>query len=481
MKEFAKLTQQCQRRGRYIYLMEQKQFYTPRKIKKEKEKRTGANQARFMESFFGKFLAIFLFIICAYSMTLVVNQQLVKDASYYIGLLTSITLLYFLLKIVISFFYTPVKKSPLEHKVSVIISNYNESVESVKNTINCLLNQDYPIHEIIFVDDGSQDDRGFNEVLRMSQQINNVHKEVAVSSEPGSFPSINNPKIVTHRFKKNQGKRAAQAWAFEKAEGDILFLIDSDGYIFPDALKELLKPFRDSKVNSVVGHILPRNYKDTFLTRVQDVLYTSAFRVGRGAQSVTNTVLVCSGALSVHRKYFVLENLEQFKKGKVLGIVSDAGDDRALTMFGLRNGGKTKYQSTALCITDVPDKTKKFFTQQVRWARSFYLYTVYALKDAWKNPFYLFWLLGEGTIWLIFGITTLVSLFSGTAIPVYLILLYSMGYLILSSLMHGIYYIFRRPLVFLLAPIFAIAHTVIIIPVRIYALLTIKNSQWGTR
>lgn len=452
-------------------------------FRKENEVLLGAKQAKLRESFMGRIIVISIFAIAVFGMTMVVDQTLFKGVSYYVSVLSSVSLLYILFRVVISFFYRPVREEPLEgYKVSVIIPNFNEGVESVKKSIDCLINQDYPIHEIIFIDDGSEDDSGYQEVLRISEEFNS-YSEVAATLENGVEASYTRhlPKIIAHKFEKNQGKRAAQTWGFKKSTGDIIFIVDSDGYIYSDALRELLKPLRDPKVSSVVGHILPRNSKNTIMTRLQDVLYTSAFRIGRAAQSVTGTVLVCSGALSVHRKNIIMKNLDFFTSAKLLGVENEAGDDRCLTMFALQDGYKTKYQSTALCITDVPERAKNFFKQQVRWNKSFYVYTIYTLKFAWKRPAMLFWTLGEGFMWIIFAVTKIYEIFNGTTLPIWLMLLYSATYLILAAMMSGAYYIFRNPLVFLITPFLSLIHMLILFPVRIYALLTLKKSGWGTR
>lgn len=119
-------------------------------------------------------------------------------------------------------------------------------------------------------------------------------------------------------------------------------------------MRELLKPFNDKKVTSIVDHINARNVKDNVLTGMQDIMYHSAFRIGRAAQSIANCILVYSGALSMHRRHVVINNLEGFLDSSVFGIKIVTGDDRLLTYLSLKSGGKTKYQSTARCITDVP-------------------------------------------------------------------------------------------------------------------------------
>lgn len=410
----------------------------------------------------GKILAATIFAVCVFLM-FHVNFRAEKDVDYIFGVLMSLSLAYFLLKMLISFFYTPAKGEPGEHKVSVVVPCYNESTYSVQVMIESLLKQSYPVHEIIFVDDGSADITTYQAVKKLAEE---------------------NPKIRCHRFEKNKGKKEGQKWAFERATGDIIMLTDSDSYISRHAVKEMLRQFRDEKVSSVVGHINARNENDSFITRLQDILYQGAFRVGRGAQSVTGTVLVCSGALSMHRREVVMDNLDFFMKEKRLGIAIKNGDDRCLTIAALKSGGKTKYQSTATAVTDVPEDLTKFFKQQTRWARSFFLYSMVSLKYAWKRPSFLFWLIGEGAMWALFTTSVIQSLTKVTNLTAtnwQMYAYYTICYLILASLNHGLYYIFRNPFRYFLAPLFALAHMAIIFPVRLYALLTIWKDNWGTR
>ncbi|MFB4160156.1 glycosyltransferase [Geomicrobium sp. JSM 1781026] len=411
---------------------------------------------------------ILLFIVL---LLLMFNVNVRSDTTfeYIITAFGTLGFTYLMSKLLLSFFYKPYTEEPnKEHKVSVVIPSYNEDPEAVKQSFESLLEQDYPIHEIIFIDDGSDDPTSFHEI--------NEYAKNGYISHNGHVT-----KVITHRFQKNRGKRQAMAWGFQRAEGDVFLCADTDGYLYPDALRELLKPFNNARVTSVVGHINARNVKDSFITRLQDILYHNSFRIGRGAQSVTNSVLVCSGALSVHRREFVLEYLDEFLIEETMGIPLTNGDDRCLTYLSLKSGGKTKYQSTAMAITDVPIKTGKFFKQQVRWAKSFFIYTIKTLDIAWKKPAVLYWILGEGFLWIIFGVAKVATLLTWSGNFMSLMLLYTIAYFIIISLISGIYYVYRNPILYLLAPIFALAHTFIIIPVRVYALITIKQKTWGTR
>ncbi|MCM3766374.1 glycosyltransferase family 2 protein [Neobacillus niacini] len=421
-----------------------------------------------VENWFVRITIVVLYALFLTGMVFV-NVRAEKTWEYVIGAFSTLSFGYLLLKVVVSYFYNPAKQEPKkEYKVSVIIPNYNESIESVNKSLACLLQQDYPIHEIIFVDDGSTDDSAFVEVSKMAQIIHSKND-----------PSL--PKIITHQFEKNKGKKAAQAWGFTHATGDIFMLVDSDGYIFPDAVRELLKPFNDDQVMSVVGHINARNAKENFLTRLQDVVYDKAFRVGRGAQSVTNAVLVCSGAISMHRANMVVDHLDEFLSPTVAGVPCEVGDDRMLTDIALKYGGKTKYQSTAVCLTDVPNKLKQLFKQQVRWGKSTYLFSIASLNHAWRKPFMLVWLLGEGYTWFFFSVSLTASFLQWTETYAVIFVLYSLGYMVLVAFISGVYYFFKNPLVYLFSPIFALMYMIILVPIRVWALVTINKTSWGTR
>lgn len=414
-------------------------------------------------------LVIFLFILLSV-LLISFNFHTNKDVDHFIGTFTSIGFIYLTFKLVLSFFYKPATgEITKEYKISVIIPSYNENPISVISSIKCILAQDYPLHEIIFIDDGSSDKSAYNAVLKLARETNNLNF------------GRKQPKIIVHQFEQNRGKKEAQLWGFKNSTGDVLMLADSDGYIYPNAIREMLKAFNDEKVTSVVGHISTRNTNDSFITRLQDILYLNAFRVSRAAQSITGSVLVCSGALSMHKRDAIVNNLDEFSKTKIFGIECKCGDDRKLTDLSLKSGGKTKYQSTALCVTDVPTNTVSFFKQQVRWAKSFYVLTLDSLRHAWNKPFMLFWLVSEALIWIIIGTSQFLSLLFLSDNFFLSLLTFTIGYAILLSFINGVYYISKNPLLYLLTPLFSLVHMLVLFPIRLYALLTLNKKGWGTR
>lgn len=382
------------------------------------------------------------------------------------GLYGSVMIVYLIGKMLLSLLYKPYTNTPPDMKVSVVIPSYNEKPDAVLGTIKSVINQDYPIHEIFFIDDGSKDSSGYEAVVSFKKQYELEQK--------------NGPKLIIHRLSKNQGKRHAQIWAFEKATGDIFFTVDSDGYVYPDALTELMRPFVDSNVMAVTGHINARNRDHSYFTRLLDMRYDNAFRVERAAQSRTGNILVCSGPISCYRREVVLDNLDHYGNQEFLGEVVQTGDDRCLTNYAILRG-KTVYQSGARCDTDVPSTIRQFLKQQVRWNKSFFRETLVAFEIGLKKPITLVWVIFELLLWILFGFVVIIALIIqaksfGIVMFVYYVLALS-----ISAYARNIFYVVKKPLVFLMAPIYGILHLVLLFPLRLYALFTLKETKWGTR
>jgi glycosyltransferase involved in cell wall biosynthesis len=111
--------------------------------------------------------------------------------------------------------------------VSVVVPTYNRRL-SAQQTVECLLRQSLPPHEIIVVDDGSTD--GTAETLR--QTFGGAIKVLS---------------------RKNGGPAAARNCGIREANGDFVAFTDSD--CLPDEtwLSELLKGFDSPRVAGVGG------------------------------------------------------------------------------------------------------------------------------------------------------------------------------------------------------------------------------------
>jgi len=407
----------------------------------------------------GKLASILIIVLCIFAIWRFTSRA---DQWYALG---GIMFFYLAIKEFFALLYRPCRKElTKDYKVSVIITCFNEDPKSVATVFENIMAFDYPVHEVLFLDDGSADTLGY----RVAKSFAQAHKHI-----PGA------PKFQIVRYKKNRGKRALMIDGFQLATGDYIFLLDSDSEILPNALTELLRPFEDGKTTSVVGNIGILNRSENFVTKLQGITYYGAFQMGRAAQSVTGDVVVCSGAFSLHKKDFILKNLEGLKEDNLFGISVSAGDDRSLTAFSRASGGKTRYQSTAYCETHAPNTWKKLRLQRRRWQRSGYIGVLKVIKDIFpRKLWFLFWSFAETYLWLVATILFIIQVltqgfhFNLTDIIIW--------HCIMSFKHNGFYFLYR-PLHFIVTPIYTFVYGFFLTFIRVLAGLTLADDGWGTR
>ena len=101
--------------------------------------------------------------------------------------------------------------------VSIIINNYNYEY-FLADSIESALNQSYPFIEVIVVDDGSTD-HSREIILKYKDQIILI-------------------------FQENGKQAAAFNSGFKKSKGEIILFLDSDDYLFPDAVDRIISVWK---------------------------------------------------------------------------------------------------------------------------------------------------------------------------------------------------------------------------------------------
>jgi hyaluronan synthase/N-acetylglucosaminyltransferase len=177
---------------------------------------------------------------------------------------------------------------------------------------------------------------------------------------------------------------------------------------------------------------------------------------------------------------------EAYVSERFLGEYCTYGDDRHLTNLVLEQGYTVHYERRAKAWTQVPQKLKPWLKQQTRWNRSFYrelLWTVkrVVLKRKYQNVYMIYDLIMQTVLpFLLLGCLAFVCIKSVTQTPVYLF-----GYITILvgvAFLRGSYaYLRTREKVFFVFPLYAFCHIFMLIPVRMYALCTLKTTKWGTR
>lgn len=350
--------------------------------------------------------------------------------------------------------------------VAIIIPSYNESVKDLENCVKSAIKQDYPNDlKIIVIDDGSKDKRA----------IRNIKRKFG-----------NNEKVVVKEFRKNKGKRHAQKLGFDFI-GDsveIIVTIDSDTVLARDTISHLVQQFADPKVGAVTGDV--RVFKSNLLSKLIDARYWTAFNQERAAQSLFGTVLCCSGPLAAYRTSIVQKVKNKYITQVFLGNKCTYGDDRHLTNLVLEQGYSVKFERKSKAFTYVPEKLKPWLRQQARWNRSFYREMLWTAKRVvskrnYQSIYMVYDLAMQAVLpfLLLFSLTFVftMSLMEGPA--------HLFGYITILvgiAVIRGSYaYLRTKDRVFFLFPLYAFCHIFLLIPVRMYALCTLKTTKWGTR
>ncbi|MFA4646644.1 glycosyltransferase [Pyrococcus kukulkanii] len=233
---------------------------------------------------------------------------------------------YFFLRYILGLLrgYKTVKWSPT---VSVVIPAYNEE-ENIERAIRAVLEQDYPVKEVIVVDDGSED--GTYEKAK----------------------SINDPRVKVVRV-KHGGKVWALNQGIKLATGEVIVTTDADSFMAKDAVRRLLERFYSPDVLAVGGQI--RVVIESFLTLVQDIehLRIAMYRRARELEDLT----LAPGPLSAYRRDALL---------KIDGIVNSQVEDYATTKT-LKKLGKVVYAPKAKLFTRMPITLRELWEQRKRW------------------------------------------------------------------------------------------------------------------
>jgi hyaluronan synthase len=344
------------------------------------------------------------------------------------------------------------------HKVSVIVPVYNEQPDILAACLHSLYNQHYQALEIIVVDDGSQ-----------------RHQQVYRMLNGGRFCLI---------LGGRGGKRHAQKLGFDRATGDIIVTVDSDTILHsPHALANIVQRFSDERVGAVTGDVRVENKDTNLLTRLIAYRYWTAFHQERAAQSYFLVLMCCSGPFSAYRRTVLEEVKERYVSQSFLGEPCTFGDDRHLTNLVLEQGHLVAFDSQAIAHTYVPETMRQYIKQQVRWNKSFYREMLWTFKAFRQHHWYLMYdLIMQCTLPFLL-LTALVAtgyqVLGGGHLG--LLLQYVLS-LVGIGLIRALYGIYRTSdFGFLWFMLYGFIHVGLLLPTRLYALATMRQTGWGTR
>ena len=219
-------------------------------------------------------------------------------------------------------------------RISVIIPNYNYK-KYLKERIDSILLQTYPIYEIIILDDCSTDDSV------------SLIKEIISKNKDFNIKLIKNKENSGSVF--NQWKKG-----FENATGDYVWIAEADDSCHPKFLETVIKPFDDDDV--VISYcesmridgnnlILNKECRD-WVSVASNTKWNNSY-INSGEKEIKETLSILNTILNVSAVVFknddskkiinILEKAKQFKM---------SGD--WFTYYSILKDGKIAYTSKSL-------------------------------------------------------------------------------------------------------------------------------------
>jgi peptidoglycan-N-acetylglucosamine deacetylase len=291
--------------------------------------------------------------------------------------------------------------------ISILAPAFNEARTIIQN-VNSLLNLKYPEYELIVVNDGSTDrtlqilieEFGLKKVDRFYKE------ELAAKAVKGIYINRDRPKLIVVD-KMNGGKADSLNAGINVASKEYICSIDSDSILEEDALLKLASTILDEDVETPAmgGNVLPINgckveqgvVEDIRipagnLGKFQTVEYIRAFMSGRLGWSLTNNLLIISGAFGLFRKERsisvggYLTGSGEYKKDTV-------GEDMEIVVRicrRMRESGRKyriRYAFNANCWTEVPEDFSTLKKQRYRWQRGL-IEIIYFHQRMLFNPRY---------------------------------------------------------------------------------------------
>ena len=416
--------------------------------------------------------SLMLFFISAFIMLMRSESIIYFKFNKWLYLYSIIKAFFLMSRYLFGALYRPKKVDPdFTPGVTVIIPCFNEE-KWIQRTILSCINQNYPADklEVIVVDDRSTDGS--------VEQIKDIIGQLTRSEDERYNISERISYIVQPQ---NAGKREALAAGVKVAKHEYVVFVDSDSFLDPFAVRNLVQPFKDPKMGGVTGRTDVANTYTNSLTKIQSVRYYIAFRIMKAAESYFDCVTCLSGPLSCYKKELVMEYLDKWLNQKFLGQKATFGDDRALTNLMLRNH-RTYYQDTAICSTIVPNDNKVFLKQQMRWKRSWLRESFTAGTFIWrKEPFAAVFFYVGLCVPILAPVVVIYNLFYVPITTYAFPTTFMVGMLMMAMMMSSAQMFLRKSTTWIFGFLFCLYYEAVLLWQMPIAVLTFWKSTWGTR
>lgn len=222
--------------------------------------------------------------------------------------------------------------------VTIVVPVYNEEAV-IASALRSLLKLDYPVFDILVVDDGSTD-----RTLEVASALEGRYGAVTL-------------RVVT---KVNGGKATALNTGIALARTPYVLCMDGDSRLARGTLRSAMRHFDDPRVGAVAGNVKVVN-RNNIWTRLQALEYIEGLNMARRAQGFLRVVNIIPGPIGIFR----VDVLR-----RIGGYDTDTfAEDADLTLKILTAGWHVRYEGNAIAWTEAPEDFLDLVKQRYRWTR----------------------------------------------------------------------------------------------------------------
>ncbi len=264
--------------------------------------------------------------------------------------------------------------------ISLLVPAYNEC-DSIVNSIKSLLNSNYPVFEVIVINDGSTD----TTLYEITQAF-----DLRPTSRPPLFQTPCKPikgvyvsglySNVIVVDKENGGRADALNAGLNFARFHLVARVDADSVVERDSLLRCVRPFIDPRTIAAGGVVRILNgckiedgkvreigLPDNPLVIMQAIEYTRAFFVMRPATDEWNAVPLISGTFGLYRRDIVVDlgGFDPRTVGEDMELIMRLHEQYSIE----RREYRIAFVADPVAWTEAPATLRGLARQRARWHR----------------------------------------------------------------------------------------------------------------
>ena len=264
--------------------------------------------------------------------------------------------------------------------ISILVPAHNEET-TIVDTVCTLLRQDYPLFEIIVIDDGSEDETAQRMIdyFQMQKIERPIRRQLRCKAEKAIYETKSNKIQLTLILKENGGKGDTLNMGINASRFPYFICMDADSMLQKDSLFEIAKPVLENDkvvacggqvrisngIEMVDGEVTKYSLPKQMIVAMQVLEYDRSFLASRIFMDHFNGNLIISGAFGLFQKKMVIlaGGYDPSTMGEDMELVVK------LHVFCRANhlDYSIRYAPDAICWSQGPGNLLDLMKQRRRW------------------------------------------------------------------------------------------------------------------